>query len=52
MEEKVKAPDGQSGDSEVRLFKRCQDLQSLLQEKDDVIALLETQLEEQVNSCP
>uniref|UniRef100_A0A4W5M5L1 Pleckstrin homology, MyTH4 and FERM domain containing H2 n=1 Tax=Hucho hucho TaxID=62062 RepID=A0A4W5M5L1_9TELE len=47
MEEKVKAPDSQSGDSEVRLFKRCQDLQSLLQEKDDVITLLETQLEEQ-----
>uniref|UniRef100_A0A8C7RVA4 Pleckstrin homology, MyTH4 and FERM domain containing H2 n=1 Tax=Oncorhynchus mykiss TaxID=8022 RepID=A0A8C7RVA4_ONCMY len=47
MEEKAKAPDGQSGDSEVRLFKRCQDLQSLLQEKDDVITLLETQLEEQ-----
>uniref|UniRef100_A0A673VZW7 Pleckstrin homology, MyTH4 and FERM domain containing H2 n=1 Tax=Salmo trutta TaxID=8032 RepID=A0A673VZW7_SALTR len=47
MEEKVKAPDGQSGDSEVRLFKRCQDLQSLLQEKDDVIALLEAQVEEQ-----
>uniref|UniRef100_A0A8C7FFR3 Pleckstrin homology, MyTH4 and FERM domain containing H2 n=1 Tax=Oncorhynchus kisutch TaxID=8019 RepID=A0A8C7FFR3_ONCKI len=47
MEEKEKAPDGQSGDSEVRLFKRCQDLQSLLQEKDDVITLLETQLEEQ-----
>lgn len=48
MEEKLKAADGQSGDSEVRLFQRCQELQALVQEKEDVIAQLEQQLEEQV----
>ncbi|XP_077960053.1 pleckstrin homology domain-containing family H member 2 isoform X2 [Gasterosteus aculeatus] len=47
MEEKLKASDSQSGDSEVRLFRRCQELQALLQEKEDVIAQLEQQLEEQ-----
>ncbi|KAJ8014229.1 hypothetical protein DPEC_G00038080 [Dallia pectoralis] len=47
MEERVKSPDGQSGDSEEQLFRRCQDLQAHLQEKDDVISLLETQIEEQ-----
>ncbi|XP_059179825.1 pleckstrin homology domain-containing family H member 2 [Centropristis striata] len=47
MEEKLKAPDSQSGDSEVRLFQRCQELQALVQEKDDVISQLEQQLEEQ-----
>lgn len=48
MEEKLKAPDSQSGDSEVRLFQRCQELQALVQEKEDVISQLEQQLEEQV----
>lgn len=48
MEEKLKAADGQSGDSEVRLFQRCQELQALVQEKEDVVAQLEQQLEEQV----
>lgn len=48
MEEKLKAPDSQSGDSEVRLFQRCQELQASVQEKEDVIAQLEQQLEEQV----
>ncbi|XP_054456041.1 pleckstrin homology domain-containing family H member 2 [Anoplopoma fimbria] len=47
MEEKLKAPDSQSGDSEVRLFRRCQEMQALVQEKEDVIAQLEQQLEEQ-----
>uniref|UniRef100_A0A672ZY41 Pleckstrin homology domain containing, family H (with MyTH4 domain) member 2 n=1 Tax=Sphaeramia orbicularis TaxID=375764 RepID=A0A672ZY41_9TELE len=47
MEEKLKAPDGQCGDSEVRLFQRCQELQASVQEKEDVIAQLEQQLEEQ-----
>ncbi|KAI3362950.1 hypothetical protein L3Q82_011620, partial [Scortum barcoo] len=47
MEEKLKAPDSQSGDSEVRLFQRCQELQALVQEKEDVIGQLEQQLEEQ-----
>lgn len=48
MEEKLKAPDSQFGDSEVRLFRRCQELQALVQEKEDVIGQLEQQLEEQV----
>ncbi|XP_036402517.1 pleckstrin homology domain-containing family H member 2 [Megalops cyprinoides] len=47
MEEKLKAADVQTSESETRLFRRCQDLQTLLQEKDDIIALLEQQLEEQ-----
>ncbi|XP_063047989.1 pleckstrin homology domain-containing family H member 2 [Engraulis encrasicolus] len=48
MEERLKAADaGSAGDSELHLFKRCQELQSLLQEKDDHIGLLESQLEEQ-----
>ncbi|XP_061083918.1 pleckstrin homology domain-containing family H member 2 [Conger conger] len=47
MEEKLKAADVQTSESEIRLFRRCQDLQTQLQEKDDVIALLEQQLEEQ-----
>lgn len=50
MEEKLKAPDGQSGDSEVRLFQQCQELQALVQEKEDIIAQLEQQLEEQVEN--
>jgi len=48
MEEKLKAPDGQSGDSEMRLFQQCRELQALVREKEDVIAQLEQQLEEQV----
>lgn len=48
MEEKLKAPDSQTGDSEVRLFQRCQELQALVQEKEDAITQLEQQLEEQV----
>ncbi|XP_037638701.1 pleckstrin homology domain-containing family H member 2 isoform X2 [Sebastes umbrosus] len=47
MEEKLKAPDSPSGDSEVRLFQRCQELQAVVQEKEDVIGQLEQQLEEQ-----
>ncbi|XP_034040743.1 pleckstrin homology domain-containing family H member 2 [Thalassophryne amazonica] len=47
MEEKLKDADVQAGDSEVRLFQRCQELQALVQEKDEVIAQLEQQLEEQ-----
>ncbi|KAI1894433.1 hypothetical protein AGOR_G00115760 [Albula goreensis] len=47
MEEKLKAADVQTSESETRLFRRCQDLQTLLQEKDDIISLLEQQLEEQ-----
>ncbi|XP_074532607.1 pleckstrin homology domain-containing family H member 2 [Halichoeres trimaculatus] len=47
MEEKLKAADGPSGDSEVHLFQRCQELQALVQEREEVIARLELQLEEQ-----
>uniref|UniRef100_A0A8C9QV89 Pleckstrin homology, MyTH4 and FERM domain containing H2 n=1 Tax=Scleropages formosus TaxID=113540 RepID=A0A8C9QV89_SCLFO len=47
MEEKLKAADVQTSEAETSLFRRCQDLQTLLQEKDDIIALLEQQLEEQ-----
>ncbi|XP_056291232.1 pleckstrin homology domain-containing family H member 2 [Pseudoliparis swirei] len=50
MEEKLKAPDSQSGDSEVRLFRRCQELRAVVQEKENVIAQLEQQLEEQKQS--
>lgn len=48
MEEKLKAPDGPSADSDMRLLEQCQELQSSVQEKEDVIAQLEQQLEEQV----
>ncbi|KAK5605191.1 hypothetical protein CRENBAI_021359 [Crenichthys baileyi] len=47
MEAKLKAPDGQLGDSEMRLFQQCQQLQASVQEKEEVIAWLEQQLEEQ-----
>ncbi|KAJ8248319.1 hypothetical protein GJAV_G00240730 [Gymnothorax javanicus] len=47
MEEKLKAADVHTSESEIRLFRRCQDLQTLLQEKDDIITALEQQLEEQ-----
>ncbi|XP_041866886.1 pleckstrin homology domain-containing family H member 2 [Melanotaenia boesemani] len=47
MEEKLKAPDGQSGDCEMHLFQQCQELQALVQEKEDIITQLEQQLEEQ-----
>uniref|UniRef100_A0A8C3AVQ5 Pleckstrin homology, MyTH4 and FERM domain containing H2 n=1 Tax=Cyclopterus lumpus TaxID=8103 RepID=A0A8C3AVQ5_CYCLU len=49
-EEKLKAPESQSGDSEVRLFRRCQELRVLVQEKENAIAQLEQQLEEQKQS--
>ncbi|XP_016120407.1 pleckstrin homology domain-containing family H member 2-like, partial [Sinocyclocheilus grahami] len=47
MEENLKASDIQSSDSELRLYRRCQNLRMLLQEKDEFIATLEQQLEEQ-----
>ncbi|XP_052007697.1 pleckstrin homology domain-containing family H member 2-like [Xyrauchen texanus] len=47
MEERLKESDIQSGDSELRLFRRCQNLQVALKEKDKLIATLEQQLEEQ-----
>lgn len=48
MEEKLKAANVESGDSEVRWFHRCQELQAAMQEKEDASAKLEQQLEEQV----
>ncbi|XP_059374013.1 pleckstrin homology domain-containing family H member 2-like [Carassius carassius] len=47
MEERLKASDIQSSDPELQLFRRCQNLQTVLQEKDELIAILEHQLEEQ-----
>uniref|UniRef100_A0A8D1AIR9 Pleckstrin homology domain-containing family H member 2 n=1 Tax=Sus scrofa TaxID=9823 RepID=A0A8D1AIR9_PIG len=47
MEEKLKAANIQTSESETRLYKKCQDLETLLQEKDDIIQNLELQLEEQ-----
>lgn len=48
MEEKLKTANIQTSESETRLYKKCQDLESLIQEKDDIIQNLELQLEEQV----
>ncbi|XP_038607130.1 pleckstrin homology domain-containing family H member 2 isoform X2 [Tachyglossus aculeatus] len=47
MEDKLKAANIQTSESETRLYKKCQDLESLIQEKDDIIQTLELQLEEQ-----
>ncbi|KAG1935917.1 pleckstriny domain-containing family H [Pimephales promelas] len=47
MEERLKTSDIQSSDSELQLFRRCQDLQAGLKEKDELIDTLEQQLEEQ-----
>uniref|UniRef100_A0A8C9UQ56 Pleckstrin homology domain-containing family H member 2 n=1 Tax=Spermophilus dauricus TaxID=99837 RepID=A0A8C9UQ56_SPEDA len=47
MEQKLKAANIQTSESETRLYKKCQDLESLLQEKDDIIQNLELQFEEQ-----
>uniref|UniRef100_A0A3Q2DE99 Pleckstrin homology domain containing, family H (with MyTH4 domain) member 2 n=1 Tax=Cyprinodon variegatus TaxID=28743 RepID=A0A3Q2DE99_CYPVA len=47
MEEKLKAPGGHVGDSEMRLFQQCKELRASLQDKEEVISQLEQQLEEQ-----
>ncbi|XP_062980056.1 pleckstrin homology domain-containing family H member 2 [Elgaria multicarinata webbii] len=47
MEEKLKAANVQTSESETRLYKRCQDLETQVQEKDDIIQNLEQQLVEQ-----
>ncbi|XP_051017115.1 LOW QUALITY PROTEIN: pleckstrin homology domain-containing family H member 2 [Acomys russatus] len=47
MEEKLKAANIQTSESETRLYKKCQDLESVMQEKDDTIQSLELRLEEQ-----
>lgn len=50
MEEKLKAANIQTSESETRLYKRCQDLETLIQDKNDIIQKLEQQLEEQVRN--
>lgn len=50
MEEKLKAANVQTSESETRLYKRCQDLEILIQDKNDIIQKLEQQLEEQVRN--
>ncbi|EDL38577.1 pleckstrin homology domain-containing family H member 2 isoform X2 [Mus musculus] len=47
MEEKLKAANIQTSESETRLYKKCQDLESVMQEKDDIIQNLALRLEEQ-----
>uniref|UniRef100_A0A0D9RJY4 Pleckstrin homology domain-containing family H member 2 n=1 Tax=Chlorocebus sabaeus TaxID=60711 RepID=A0A0D9RJY4_CHLSB len=47
MEDKLKAANIQTSESETRLYNKCQDLELLIQEKDDIIQNLELQLEEQ-----
>ncbi|KAK2506595.1 hypothetical protein MC885_019497, partial [Smutsia gigantea] len=49
MEEKLKAANIQTSESETRLYKKCQDLETLIQEKDDIIQNLQLQLEEQAS---
>lgn len=50
MEEKLKAANVQTSESETRLYKKCQDLETLVQEKDDIIQNLEQQLLQQVRN--
>ncbi|XP_068597340.1 pleckstrin homology domain-containing family H member 2 [Brachionichthys hirsutus] len=47
MEDKLKAPDSDSGAADVRLFQQWQQLQELVQEKKIIVVQLEQQLEEQ-----
>ncbi|XP_055986504.1 pleckstrin homology domain-containing family H member 2 [Sorex fumeus] len=47
MEEKLKAANIQTSESEMRLYRKCQDLEALIQERNDAIQSLERQLEEQ-----
>ncbi|XP_021004775.1 pleckstrin homology domain-containing family H member 2 isoform X4 [Mus caroli] len=47
MEEKLKAANIQTSESETRLYKKCQDLESAMQEKDGIIQNLALRLEEQ-----
>lgn len=50
MEERLKATDVETGDSELKVFRRCQELHAALQKKEELIASLEQQLEEQVST--
>ncbi|KAM8947352.1 pleckstrin homology domain-containing family H member 2 isoform 2-T2 [Pelodytes ibericus] len=47
MEEKLKAANIQTSESETRWYKKSQDLEVLVQEKDDIIQCLEQELDEQ-----
>ncbi|XP_068135812.1 pleckstrin homology domain-containing family H member 2 [Hyperolius riggenbachi] len=47
MEEKLKAANVQTSESELRWYKKSQELEVLVQEKDDLIQCLEQELEEQ-----
>ncbi|XP_038668891.1 pleckstrin homology domain-containing family H member 2 isoform X2 [Scyliorhinus canicula] len=47
MEEKLKAANIQTGDSENKLYKSCQEMETLVLEKDNIIQRLELQLDEQ-----
>ncbi|XP_043931003.1 pleckstrin homology domain-containing family H member 2 [Protopterus annectens] len=47
MEEKLKAANIQTSESENLLYKRCQELETIIQEKDDYLQHLEQQVEEQ-----
>uniref|UniRef100_A0A4W3GV50 Pleckstrin homology, MyTH4 and FERM domain containing H2 n=1 Tax=Callorhinchus milii TaxID=7868 RepID=A0A4W3GV50_CALMI len=47
MEEKLKAANVQTSESENRLYKSCQDLETLIVEKEDIIQRLELHLDEQ-----
>lgn len=50
MEERLKATDVETGDSELKVFRHCQELQAALQKKEELITSLEQQLEEQVST--
>ncbi|KAM4772471.1 pleckstrin homology domain-containing family H member 2 [Rhinophrynus dorsalis] len=47
MEEKLKAANVQTSESETRWYKKSQELEVLVQEKDDIIHCLEQELEDQ-----
>ncbi|XP_075060247.1 pleckstrin homology domain-containing family H member 2 isoform X1 [Mixophyes fleayi] len=47
MEEKLKVADVQTSESETRWYKKSQELEVLVQEKEDIIQCLEQELEEQ-----
>ncbi|XP_073420312.1 pleckstrin homology domain-containing family H member 2 isoform X2 [Dendrobates tinctorius] len=47
MEEKLKAADVHTSESEMRWYKKSQELEVLVQEKDEIIQCLEQELEEQ-----
>ncbi|KAJ1103873.1 hypothetical protein NDU88_001294 [Pleurodeles waltl] len=49
MEEKLKLADVKTNESESTLYKKYQELTSVVQEKEDLIRKLETQLEKQVH---